>query len=124
MMSIKRRKEENRKRIWAFVPYIAILFLTMLFCGGCGYLGEEEVVQGEEASVQEKVTELMTGEQDDASIRQSVGLSDGTILALLAEQEGNYNFDCLDEEEQLIYVEILQILKERGEEVKTALLKN
>lgn len=122
MMSIKRRKEENRKRIWAFAPYIAILFLTMLFCGGCGYLGEEEVVQGEEASVQEKVTELMTGEQDDASIRQSVGLSDGTIPALLAEQEGNYNFDCLDEEEQLIYVEILQILKERGEEVKLSSL--
>lgn len=72
----------------------------------------------ETVSEKEKVTELTTGDKDDDFIRQSVGLSEETIPVLLAEQEGNYDFECLSEEERLIYVEILQILKERGEEVR------
>lgn len=60
----------------------------------------------------------MTGDKDDDSIRLSVGLSGETIPGLLAGQKGNYSFDCLNAEEQLTYVEILQILRERGEEVR------
>ncbi|EOS32136.1 MAG: hypothetical protein OSJ53_07680 [Kineothrix sp.] len=72
----------------------------------------------ESDSGKEKVTELMTGDKDDDSIRLSVGLSGETIPGLLAGQKGNYSFDCLNAEEQLTYVEILQILRERGEEVR------
>lgn len=81
---------------------------------------EQELPEKEQESDsgREKVTEHMTGDKDDDSIRLSVGLSEETIPNLLAEQEGNYSFDRLTGEEQLIYVEILQILKERGEEVR------
>lgn len=79
-------------------------------------LPEEETQESE--SGKEKVTELMTGDKDDDSIRLSVGLSEEAIPNLLAGQEGNYCFEHLYGEEQLIYVEILQILKERGEEVR------
>ncbi len=118
----KRRKEKSGKRNLAFVQYIVISVLAMLLCSGCGFLGKEEGVQEEAADVKEKVTELMTGEQDDNTIRQSAGISDETIPDLMTGQEGNYNFDCLSEEEKLLYVEILQVLRERGEEVKLSTL--
>lgn len=122
MMRRKGRKKKNRERILIVAPYIIISALIMLLCNGCGFPGKEEELQEEVAEVKEKVTELMTGDQDDNSIRHSVGLSEESIPVLLAEQEGNYNFDCLSEEEKLVYVEILQILIERGEEVKLSSL--
>lgn len=42
----------------------------------------------ESDSGKEKVTELMTGDKDDDSIRLSVGLSGETIPGLLAGQKG------------------------------------
>lgn len=86
----------------------------------------EEEPEGEPApgsdsepdSGKEKVTEWMTGDKDDDTIRQSVGLSAETIPDLLAGQKGYYSFQQLGEDEKLIYVEILQILLERGEEVR------
>ncbi len=124
---------------------ICFLMLGTLFYNGCGKTeraeelqpppaalyedGEktsEEEPEGEPASGsdsepdsgKEKVTEWMTGDKDDDTIRQSVGLSAETIPDLLAGQKGYYSFQQLDEDEKLIYVEILQILLERGEEVR------
>lgn len=129
---------EKKRKIMLFFLAIA---LVGSFGNGCGRIfgsggsedppvtvyeteGEEERQDSpaEEAqegdSGKEKVTELMTGDKDDDSIRLSVGLSEETIPNLLAEQKENYSFDRLNKEEQLVYVEILQILKERGEEVR------
>lgn len=130
---------KRKKKIFLFFLAMA---LGGWYGGGCGTIfdaggsgkpsvtayetGEEErrelqaeaEKEQESDSGREKVTELMTGDKDDDSIRLSVGLSEETIPNLLAGQKGNYSFDCLNGEEQLIYVEILQILKERGEEVR------
>ncbi len=118
------------------VSFFGLMILCALFCGSCGKFYEKEEPRelpepqyesaGENAQdfakepfpAEEKVTELMTGDKDDDAVRQSVGLSEANIPRLLEEQKNNYNFDCLDEDEKLIYVEILQILKERGEEVR------
>lgn len=78
---------------------------------------EREESQGQETA-EEKVTVQTTGTVDDATIRASVGLTEESIPNLLAAQTGRYSFDRLSEEEQLMYVELLQILKERGEDVK------
>ena len=78
----------------------------------------EEKLTEEPDGSREKVTERMTGDKDDDIIRQSVGLSEETIPGLLAKQEDKYSFQRLGEDEKLIYVEILQILRERGDEVR------
>lgn len=122
---------KKKKRI---MHAVLLLWLGIVICSGCGKkcevddsgnlpsdryeTGEENAAADEPVSGKEKVTELMTGDQDDDSIRQSVGLSEEALPALFAEQEGNYSFNHLDEEEKLLYVEIFQILRERGEEVR------
>lgn len=122
---------KKKKRI---MQAVLLLWLGIVICGGCGKkrevddsgnlpadryeTGEENAAADAPVSGKEKVTELMTGDQDDDSIRQSVGLSEEALPALFAEQEGNYSFNHLDEEEKLLYVEIFQILRERGEEVR------
>lgn len=113
-----------------------ILFISILLCTGCGdgtaaVLPENETVivaepekgRTEDAWPEQdagagKVTAEMTGDLDDDSIRASVGLTGETIPGLLAAQKGSYDFDHLNQEEQLVYVEILQILCKRGEDVR------
>ena len=77
--------------------------------------GEES--QGKEADTQENPTDA-AGEEDDDSAREAIGLSKEKLPSLLAMQEGRYNFDKLNAEEQLAYVEIYQILNSRGENIK------
>lgn len=74
---------------------------------------EKEEVSG---SIEETRDSETTPEE--AAVRNQAGLAEEEIPELLNRQKGNYNFDCLNEEEQLVYVEILQILKNRGEDVK------
>lgn len=62
--------------------------------------------------------EQSAGEMDDDAIRKAIGLSEENLLLLLAAQEGRYNFDRLNEDEQLAYAEIYQILYRRGKDVK------
>lgn len=69
-----------------------------------------------------KVTIRTTRDVNDDLIRESVGLSEETLPALMKAQTGRYHFDRLNEEEQTVYVEILQILTCRGEEVKVSCL--
>ena len=118
------------------ISFFCFMIIWTLLCSSCGTGyekeeprkdpgiqqesgGEKEEDSAEESSpAEEKVTELMTGDKDDDDIRRSVGLSEENIPRLLAEQKNNYNFSCLNENEKLVYVEILQILQERGEEVR------
>lgn len=58
------------------------------------------------------------GEEDDETAREAIGLSAEKLPLLMAAQEGKYNFDRLNEEEQLVYTEIYQILCSRGENIK------
>lgn len=74
----------------------------------------EETLQDEVV----KVTVDRTGDMDDSSIRAGIGLGDENLPALLTAQKGMYHFEQLNEDEQLVYVEIFQILCERGEDVR------
>ena len=62
--------------------------------------------------------ESSMGESDEDAVREAIGLSEEKLPLLLAAQEGRYNFDRLNEEEQLVYAEIYQILYSRGVDVK------
>lgn len=90
-----------------------------------------ETVYGETAQTkagpegrESKVTVRTTKERNDSLIREEAGLSEEAIPGLLEAQKGYYHFDRLDSQEQLIYVELLQILLHRGEEVKVSCLDN
>lgn len=77
--------------------------------------------KGEEKNLEETTLEK-TGGKDDDDIRASVGLGEEEIPGLLSAQIGNYNFDHLSKEEQLVYTEIFQIISKRQEEVKISSL--
>lgn len=78
---------------------------------GCG---REEITRESSG----KVTIDRTGEKDDESIRVQAGLTQEGLLTLRNTQKGNYHYDVLNEEEQLLYAEILQILNSRENDVK------
>ncbi len=73
---------------------------------------------GETVPLEESAEEPAAEETDDRAVREAAGLSEEKIPLLLAAQEGRYNFDRLNEDEQLVYVEIYQILCGRGVDVK------
>lgn len=66
----------------------------------------------------ERVTTRTTGELDDETIRQQIGLSEECIPGLLEQQAGYYYFDHLSQKDKLLYVEIYQILTRRAEDVR------
>lgn len=107
------------------------LFACMLFlCNSCGtdMVGNSREYSGvvyeavqeppQESSSEEKVTATMTGDRDDASIREQMGLTEERLAELAQKQSGSFYFDRLDAQERQVYVEILQILNSRGEDVK------
>lgn len=53
--------------------------------------------------------------------RRAIGLAPENDAALLAAQEGYYAFGCLTEEEQLLYVDIVQILRSMAHDVEIRL---
>lgn len=84
--------------------------------------GREELPTGENAdgtaAAEEKAVTPDTEDAYDEAAREAVGLSEEKIPLLLAAQEGRYNFDRLNEDEQLVYAELYQILCSRGVDVK------
>lgn len=59
-------------------------------------------------------------EIDDETVRAGVGISQESLPSLKEKQKGKYHFDQLDEEQQLVYVEIFQIILNRGEDVRVS----
>lgn len=114
--------KKRNEIIKCFLSFLCIVFLGT----GCGETTVSEVkveqVEQKEESVLtagnvDKVTINRTGDRDDHSIREEMSLTDEDIPSLLTSQKGNYHFEQLEEQEQMLYVEILQILYNRGEDV-------
>lgn len=86
------------------------------------YESQAELPMGEYADGTDTAKETGVGpETEDAydeAAREAVGLSVEKIPLLLAAQEGRYNFDRLNEDEQLVYVELYQILCSRGGDIR------
>lgn len=115
--------KKYNKIIEGFFAFFCIVFIGT----GCGKEALSEVkveeVKHEEESVLaagtiEKVTIDRTGDRDDRSVREEMNLAEEDISSLLASQAENYHFERLEEAQQLLYVEILQILYNRGEDVR------
>lgn len=85
-------------------------------------LEEEKSPEVKEVHTQEEgmrqITPQGTDEMDDEAVRAALGLTEEEIPGLLAEQKGNYNFERLTEEEQLVYVEIFQVMSKWGIDVR------
>ncbi len=77
-----------------------------------GTLTEETNEEGEEAS-----RTLGESEKNDDTVRAALGLTEEELPRLLDAQKGNYNFERLTEEEQIVYAEIFQVLSGWGEDV-------
>lgn len=87
-----------------------IVFLLIIFLLFSGCASGQENIGTPPASMLEKDEILKAPEEDEPE--------DEVLPGLLAAQEGLYNFDCLSKEEQVVYAEILQILKTRGVDVE------
>lgn len=107
---------------------VFLLTLIFLLFSGCAFGGENSEVPPAPALEKEKIPEKTEApetadskeEAANSDARNQAGLAEEQVPGLLDRQKGNYNFDCLNEEEQIVYVEILQILKSRGEDVQVS----
>lgn len=79
----------------------------------------EYKTRGEETNKESSKAPQTLGEseKDDNAVRAALGLTEEEMPGLIAAQKGNYNFERLTEEEQIIYTEIFQVLSGRGEDV-------
>ena len=73
--------------------------------------GAEMTSEFEQIVVETEQTQLDSATKNELELaRKKLGLTEENIPALKAVQEKNYYYGCLNEEEQLLYVELFQIL--------------
>jgi len=73
--------------------------------------GAEMTSEFEQIVVETEQTQLDPATKNELELaRKKLGLTEENIPALKAVQEKNYYYGCLNEEEQLLYVELFQIL--------------
>lgn len=106
--------------------------LVFLLLTGCTSEGQEpakapvtavEEERGKEAEetreeIPEETISQEEGQKNDDAVRAALGLTEEEMPALLAGQKGNYNFEMLTEEEQIVYAEIFQVLSKWGKDVR------
>ncbi len=115
-----------KKRLWS-------LGIFLLLCmTGCGEAAESGALpstqQSAEMSALGYLPPVIEGEETELSdneettrqeeIREELGLTEENLSMVMAEQEGNYAYETMDESYQLLYAEILTILNHHGENVK------
>ncbi len=107
----------------------AVFLLVFFLIAGCGSSTEVSPIEVQEKEISvndgtqiEKEIELENTDMDDDELRASIGLTEESMQSLLGSQSSKYNFKELSSEEQIIYVEILTILTERGIDVKISSL--
>ncbi len=109
--------------------FLLVLFLFTI--AGCSSSAEVSPITEKEKEIEitvidetqdEKEIELEHTDMDDDELRASIGLTEEFMQSLLSSQSGNYNFKELSYEEQIVYVEILKILSERGKDIKISSL--
>ncbi|NLL80232.1 MAG: hypothetical protein GX234_10715 [Clostridiales bacterium] len=77
-------------------------------------------------SVKQEEVIIETGEAEKTDYyrtREEVGLSSAMDPGLLIAQSGHYSFGCLSSEEQLLYVDIVQILSHMAEDIEIRIPK-
>ena len=78
--------------------------------------GAEMTSEFEQIVVETEQTQLDPATKNELELaRKKLGLTEENIPALKAAQEKNYYYGCLNEEEQLLYVELFQILTDMEE---------
>lgn len=98
----------------------------MLLLSGCGFLTEmDRPVEGTaqvnieeqpgKASLQEDAKSSVKQEADSGEVEGIFGISEEETASIKKQQTGLFHYDRLDEEEKVIYAEILKILQDFGE---------
>ncbi len=59
----------------------------------------------------------------DEEDRYAIGLTEDRITELIDENQGNYYFDHLDEQEKRLYAELFQIMTARGEKIRISTME-
>ncbi len=95
--------------------WLVLIWLLCICVAGCNFTSEEKNLS--------QVTETETKEKNQEALPPFVHLPPEKAENLKKEQTGQFYYEKLSSEEQTLYVEILDILEKRGEEMALSCLK-